>query len=229
MPHSMDLKRQRFNMDLIRQAKPKLESLQRLLHGKEFRMSALPKGLSKDVADFIERAEGHSLRQLLAYIKKCLDCIEFLEIVSQHEDVKSFEKLLSSMDVESLNLLSKLKYVDLVAQDNKLLIKNLLDKSIKVDSDGDSRRTCNITRMRADRVHELCSTMFSAGEYGVFLGESHLQTAITEKDVGRKGQLVKEAMEKLLKNPLDINFKTVVPLMVKNGNIVAIVQLVLEK
>lgn len=57
----------------------------------------------------------------------------------------------------------------------------------------------------AERLQEQCPTLFTQRQIATFIGEVIIQNAITEKDLRKKEELVKEGVGYLVKIPENIN------------------------
>lgn len=141
--------------------------------------------------------------------------LEFIEqeVVGQKRD---FRHLMVALGPQIQDRLSKEQYRDFVVYESNDIVRNLLEKTIRMDQTEDAKLSEQTLRGKQKKVSELCPTLFSPVESQIFLGISMLQTAGIESDPMRKDELVAKAMDHLMVDPTKFEMADVIPDLAKN-------------
>jgi hypothetical protein len=78
-------------------------------------------------------------------------------------------------------------------------------------------------------INKVCKSYFSLGENITFIGITLLQAAKKEKVIQRKEELLKQAVDHLCDQPVNIDMNIVPYLLVDNGNYTTLADLCLRK
>ena len=123
---------------------------------------------------------------------------------------------MDALGPELQNRLSHEQYRDFVVNKSDDLVRNLLEKTIRIDATEDARLSEQTLRAKQKHFSERCPTLFSHVESQIFLGISMLQTACVESDLMRKDELVSKAIKLLLADTSQFEMSKVVPDLAKN-------------
>lgn len=78
-------------------------------------------------------------------------------------------------------------------------------------------------------INKICGSYFSLSENITFIGITLLQAARREKSIERKEELLKQAVDHLSDQPINIDMSVVPYLLVDNGNYTTLADLALRK
>jgi len=78
-------------------------------------------------------------------------------------------------------------------------------------------------------MRKVCNSLFTESENQTFIGETILKTAAREKNQEKKEQMMKEAIDQIQRNPLAIDLRQTLPVLIENGHYLSIVDLCLKK
>ena len=78
-------------------------------------------------------------------------------------------------------------------------------------------------------INKICGSYFSLSENITFIGITLLQAAKKEKSLQKKEELLKQAIDHLTDQPINIDMKIVPYLLVDNGNYSTLADLTLRK
>ena len=168
--------------------------------------------------EFIQVEEKKSLVHLKVFVQRCLDVIEFLSVIEQEieNSKRKFIDFMKELSPSVKDALSKHKFLDFVLTDSNDLIRQMLQKTIYLQSTADGQLSQQTLQLKQQRISQLCPTIFSRLESTIFLGHSMVQTAAFETDPLRKDELVAKALGNLMADPDQIELAEVIPILTKN-------------
>ena len=110
--------------------------------------------LEQTAQDVIEVTEKQSNVELKAFLRRCLDAIDFLRLTTDSDG--SFYKILQELDPNMLEQLASYRYKDIVNSDSNPLVRKMLEITIRVQESGDTQRTSGLIRRMAHKYRNLC-------------------------------------------------------------------------
>ena len=117
---------------------------------------------------------------------------------------------------------------DIVTLDNTSDIVRILEASVQIETQ-DQQESQALMRQRLFQIQKTCDTYFQKCENLAIIGVSLLKAAKNERNISKREDLLKQAIENLSSQPLNIDLTTVPYLLVENGNYTSLADLTLRK
>lgn len=218
----------RSNFDLVVPIKQRLDALfdfisqnTSYLHG----IASQESNVSLEVQDEISREENESLKNLKAFINRCLDVIQFLHIINDHNTITEIQK---GMSIEDLVGFTELQINNMLVGESNELVKNVLKYVIRSACSGTDQPTVTLEQS-LKQVEQLCQTFFVDGDERVFQGETILMQARDVRDKNQKRILIEKSIQHLLTNPAKVKLDEVIPFLMEQANLTGVVDICLRQ
>lgn len=152
-----------------------------------------------------------------------------MQILTYNGDERMFLHLQKAIsDREVVAKFGESLFRDIVTLDNTSDIIRMLEASVQIETQ-DQQESQALMRQRLFQIQKTCDTYFQKCENLAIIGVSLLKAAKNERNISKREDLLKQAIENLSSQPLNIDLTTVPYLLVENGNYTSLADLTLRK